>query len=159
FSSRRRHTRFSRDWSSDVCSSDLFSVFGFNLFLSHITDIHIVNLVIEEHSKRNFIPYFVFGKINVPCIINSTDHILNTWRNFIYTVFGNGGMRNFIKSYVFIFFIPPLIHISDKLIRLKGSRINKSFVFIPNLKKIIVEAVSSSVAHDMINWDIIIMGK
>src|SRR5690606_20381187 len=23
-SSRRRHTRFSRDWSSDVCSSDLF---------------------------------------------------------------------------------------------------------------------------------------
>src|SRR5690606_40952424 len=26
FSSRRRHTRFSRDWSSDVCSSDLTSV-------------------------------------------------------------------------------------------------------------------------------------
>src|SRR5207302_4619958 len=26
FSSRRRHTRFSRDWSSDVCSSDLNSV-------------------------------------------------------------------------------------------------------------------------------------
>src|SRR5699024_11806110 len=29
FSSRRRHTRSKRDWSSDVCSSDLyFSVFG-----------------------------------------------------------------------------------------------------------------------------------
>src|SRR5690606_39806140 len=26
FSSRRRHTRFSRDWSSDVCSSDLSSL-------------------------------------------------------------------------------------------------------------------------------------
>src|SRR5690606_39443167 len=26
FSSRRRHTRFSRDWSSDVCSSDLEGV-------------------------------------------------------------------------------------------------------------------------------------
>src|SRR5690606_39833301 len=25
FSSRRRHTRFSRDWSSDVCSSDLLT--------------------------------------------------------------------------------------------------------------------------------------
>src|SRR5206468_7147477 len=25
FSSRRRHTRSDRDWSSDVCSSDLFS--------------------------------------------------------------------------------------------------------------------------------------
>src|SRR5215475_207403 len=28
FSSRRRHTRFSRDWSSDVCSSDLLVVLG-----------------------------------------------------------------------------------------------------------------------------------
>src|SRR3989304_4824722 len=27
FSSRRRHTRCSRDWSSDVCSSDLFPFF------------------------------------------------------------------------------------------------------------------------------------
>src|SRR5690606_39947145 len=26
FSSRRRHTRFSRDWSSDVCSSDLNTI-------------------------------------------------------------------------------------------------------------------------------------
>src|SRR5690606_42057788 len=26
FSSRRRHTRFSRDWSSDVCSSDLMAI-------------------------------------------------------------------------------------------------------------------------------------
>src|SRR5438067_8698027 len=28
FSSRRRHTRSKRDWSSDVCSSDLLSVPG-----------------------------------------------------------------------------------------------------------------------------------
>src|SRR5690606_39813155 len=28
FSSRRRHTRFSRDWSSDVCSSDLYGQVG-----------------------------------------------------------------------------------------------------------------------------------
>src|SRR5207302_5866113 len=28
FSSRRRHTRFSRDWSSDVCSSDLTTASG-----------------------------------------------------------------------------------------------------------------------------------
>src|SRR5690606_40734900 len=31
FSSRRRHTRFSRDWSSDVCSSDL-------AFLANLVD-------------------------------------------------------------------------------------------------------------------------
>src|SRR5947209_18415035 len=28
FSSRRRHTRYWRDWSSDVCSSDLFGPIG-----------------------------------------------------------------------------------------------------------------------------------
>src|SRR5690606_40181921 len=30
-SSRRRHTRFSRDWSSDVCSSDLLAELGDHL--------------------------------------------------------------------------------------------------------------------------------
>src|SRR5437870_10584961 len=35
FSSRRRHTRWPRDWSSDVCSSDLFLHQGSSLrFLS-----------------------------------------------------------------------------------------------------------------------------
>src|SRR5690606_40953317 len=32
FSSRRRHTRFSRDWSSDVCSSDLLKIHVLNKF-------------------------------------------------------------------------------------------------------------------------------
>src|SRR2546430_6449525 len=31
FSSRRRHTRFDCDWSSDVCSSDLFSTGRMNI--------------------------------------------------------------------------------------------------------------------------------
>src|SRR5690606_40628736 len=34
FSSRRRHTRFSRDWSSDVCSSDLIQEDGGHLLLA-----------------------------------------------------------------------------------------------------------------------------
>src|SRR5690606_40709129 len=33
FSSRRRHTRFSRDWSSDVCSSDLGLFSGLDALL------------------------------------------------------------------------------------------------------------------------------
>src|SRR5215475_14889988 len=32
FSSRTRHTRFSRDWSSDVCSSDLFGSLAWSAF-------------------------------------------------------------------------------------------------------------------------------
>src|SRR5256884_8784326 len=45
FSSRRRHTRCSRDWSSDVCSSDLLLGSSHILFVeaaqSHRPQIHI----------------------------------------------------------------------------------------------------------------------
>src|SRR5207302_4345651 len=37
FSSRRRHTRFSRDWSSDVCSSDL-GLPADEAFLTHLRE-------------------------------------------------------------------------------------------------------------------------
>src|SRR5690606_39907996 len=37
FSSRRRHTRFSRDWSSDVCSSDLNPLILFRVGEVHRT--------------------------------------------------------------------------------------------------------------------------
>src|SRR5699024_11458526 len=36
FSSRRRHTRSKRDWSSDVCSSDLDFDENVSYFLSHL---------------------------------------------------------------------------------------------------------------------------
>src|SRR3712207_4893493 len=42
FSSRRRHTRYWRDWSSDVCSSDLFLLsfrIGLNLTDSNVIDV------------------------------------------------------------------------------------------------------------------------
>src|SRR5690606_39326481 len=38
FSSRRRHTRFSRDWSSDVCSSDLLDPEQNHLFHDKYTE-------------------------------------------------------------------------------------------------------------------------
>src|SRR5699024_12151623 len=37
FSSRRRHTRSKRDWSSDVCSSDLLLSNGGNMDIRHLT--------------------------------------------------------------------------------------------------------------------------
>src|SRR3712207_8389763 len=35
FSSRRRHTRYWRDWSSDVCSSDLYLILFLTFFIQH----------------------------------------------------------------------------------------------------------------------------
>src|SRR5690606_40842410 len=42
FSSRRRHTRFSRDWSSDVCSSDLFD------FLLKVLPEHLISFYLGK---------------------------------------------------------------------------------------------------------------
>src|SRR5258707_7565218 len=36
FSSRRRHTRYWRDWSSDVCSSDLLQIDSFVAFVLRV---------------------------------------------------------------------------------------------------------------------------
>src|SRR5207253_5841151 len=44
FSSRRRHTRWPRDWSSDVCSSDLVSermVQSVDVFIGYRTNPHL----------------------------------------------------------------------------------------------------------------------
>src|SRR5690606_39460363 len=45
FSSRRRHTRFSRDWSSDVCSSDLKE--EFRLALKERLRNHNLNILLD----------------------------------------------------------------------------------------------------------------
>src|SRR5690606_40146051 len=53
--SRRRHTRFSRDWSSDVCSSDLESK------LAHeITEINLSYLILAQQLIRADRPTALF---------------------------------------------------------------------------------------------------
>src|SRR5207253_1040680 len=47
FSSRRRHTRWPRDWSSDVCSSDL----GFNQLL--LAPVVKAAVVMQRHDRRD----------------------------------------------------------------------------------------------------------
>src|SRR5256886_3550154 len=60
FSSRRRHTRFDCDWSSDVCSSDL-ELFPEHepskkvadpLFLGGTVDMNLVFALVETHGSR-----------------------------------------------------------------------------------------------------------
>src|SRR5690606_40390475 len=49
FSSRRRHTRFSRDWSSDVCSSDLVE-------LDHLDGAEVVQLYVAPKTGGAYRP-------------------------------------------------------------------------------------------------------
>src|SRR5258707_8829793 len=53
FSSRRRHTRYWRDWSSDVCSSDLGHTFSYP-GLEKRTDLRAVNA--REIRARDAVP-------------------------------------------------------------------------------------------------------
>src|SRR5439155_18939490 len=44
-SSRRRHTRWPRDWSSDVCSSDLDAIVGASDYNSVLADFTIEDML------------------------------------------------------------------------------------------------------------------
>src|SRR2546430_4184918 len=50
FSSRRRHTRFDCDWSSDVCSSDLFNLFVFAVMM---TGESLLNVLLKHLFHRH----------------------------------------------------------------------------------------------------------
>src|SRR3989442_14986056 len=50
FSSRRRHTRCGRDWSSDVCSSDLDAI-GRTLFRLSVSHRHLLDWVTAAQAK------------------------------------------------------------------------------------------------------------
>src|SRR5690606_29098838 len=64
FSSRRRHTRFSRDWSSDVCSSDLGEPEGIDASMMLIRDLLIKDAV-PDNVVLCFIPvYNIDGMLN-----------------------------------------------------------------------------------------------
>src|SRR5437870_13559534 len=58
FPSKRRHTSWPRDWSSDVCSSDLFQIAGLHQFvLANLGDripVHIYNNRGHPESSRLF---------------------------------------------------------------------------------------------------------
>src|SRR5690625_7014772 len=54
FSSRRRHTRWPRDWSSDVCSSDLIGDWGtpFGMLIEHLLDVGVDSAAAAEVSEN-----------------------------------------------------------------------------------------------------------
>src|SRR5699024_11699859 len=53
FSSRRRHTRSKRDWSSDVCSSDLLLSGNFGVLVT--TTDEDPEVATEETSRRRYL--------------------------------------------------------------------------------------------------------
>src|SRR5215207_9568243 len=51
FSSRRRHTRSTRDWSSDVCSSDLLRDYPYEMLAAHVLG-HVGEISEDQLQRR-----------------------------------------------------------------------------------------------------------
>src|SRR6266849_9821663 len=58
FSSRRRHTRSTRDWSSDVCSSDLLAAD----LVGSLVERNAVGLEMLPHPGQGFVGFFVVAE-------------------------------------------------------------------------------------------------
>src|SRR3712207_7481156 len=73
FSSRRRHTRYWRDWSSDVCSSDL-GPFGEQLHQHVARDLVVVD---DQDAADRTAPARERGQLAAePLLIERLDHEL-----------------------------------------------------------------------------------
>src|SRR2546422_4553583 len=75
FSSRRRHTRCSRDWSSDVCSSDLWSYRNEGAFHEAVTNRILDDLVGALKPRRCEVTgdFFVRGGIHTVVVARHPD--------------------------------------------------------------------------------------
>ena len=79
FSSRRRHTRLVRDWSSDVCSSDLALVNAMNTGMIGGTALDTVDAEpLPENSPLWDLP----NTIITPHVAAFTDGVANEMANF-----------------------------------------------------------------------------
>src|SRR2546422_3254867 len=63
FSSRRRHTRCSRDWSSDVCSSDLKNASINLLECAHTKSLDLKLLRMNTYKKCGVSPLLAFERL------------------------------------------------------------------------------------------------
>src|SRR5690606_38113543 len=71
FSSRRRHTRFSRDWSSDVCSSDLKkSETVARLPIANLENSQVYTVVPKELLKEQMTSDFRTALMSSPGVTN-----------------------------------------------------------------------------------------
>src|SRR2546430_10365618 len=92
FSSRRRHTRFDCDWSSDVCSSDL--QIGINVDGSE-------NIVRANLALDNALGGITVGAAGVGNLLRSEEHTseLQSQSNLVCRLLLEKKKKNYSKSY------------------------------------------------------------
>src|SRR5437016_12460858 len=74
FSSRRRHTRLVSDWSSDVCSSDLYAASADSVRRLHIFDAQYPNLIFAPALADPRRPIYLSDALGIPGYIQAYWH-------------------------------------------------------------------------------------
>src|SRR5699024_8128406 len=91
FSSRRRHTRSKRDWSSDVCSSDLFKradiySLSLGLALPAVTSVAVLILLSIGHNLTSIVLFFLMAVLLYFSAFNIRRLSVNTdWKKWAVT--------------------------------------------------------------------------
>src|SRR6516164_4181807 len=93
FSSRRRHTRWNCDWSSDVCSSDLNQLQAVNNWATYVYDArgNPVTRTLVGNGKHSDYTYDARDRVT------SATHTLNVTRGFNYGYDANSDNRKYAK--------------------------------------------------------------
>src|SRR2546430_17532367 len=91
FSSRRRHTRFDCDWSSDVCSSDLAAGAKKVVISAPAKGEDITIVMGENHQKYDPAKHHVLSNASCTtnCLVPGGKVVLDTWgftRGFMTTI-------------------------------------------------------------------------
>src|SRR5690242_4508717 len=97
FSSRRRHTRLTCDWSSDVCSSDLkqFTVFGQHV---HIGCASADDAIYLTHALIRYVPHFIALAASSP-FYQGVDTAFDSSRLSVVNAFPLSGTMPLVRSW------------------------------------------------------------
>src|SRR5690606_25018563 len=109
FSSRRRHTRFSRDWSSDVCSSDLDRKEAIRPIYAHGNR---KSFRLDDARKTDLLRGEVLGE-QLPCCCSphAVKHLLGLQNGYQ----GSGSMRQYRDHFTAIQEISTLTSLGSRL--------------------------------------------
>ena len=123
----------------------------FYFLFAKVTQVQVVNLVIQKHVKRDFVVHFVFIEINIPGVIHSAYHILDTRRGFKNAVGSYGSIGIVVKSYIIINFVAAFVYIAYKFHGQQSSSVYISFVPVTHFKKVVEKRESFAIAHAVVN--------
>jgi hypothetical protein len=124
------------------CPDDLFS---------HVTDIQMVDLSVEEHIKGNFVAGLKIAEVEIAGIGHGAHWILYAGWDFIYPFRSYGRISGLYKSHILIRLIPAFVDIPDEFVGLEGGSVYIGLIAVPYFVDLVVKREGLPFRHYMID--------